>query len=383
MTLIIGLKYKDGALLASDKRMMIGDLKRDTENKVRLITPYVGVAMAGYDGIDDDIMREVKDTLGSRREPADFSEIYQLISDTMLKWYDLNHRKLDEDMGLNYIVTGSERIRRILFPRGFSEESRTYTTMGSGGDYGEYILSKSYKGDLTEEEAKKLAIYAIVETSKMTSTVGEEPSLFLFRLNEKAIEVTEKEIRSIKRSLISKSIFAEGNDQLAIEIVQMRETVNNLFKAKFRFHVFSLSERASLDLARPCLDEESFVTKISSLGLLADSLRGPDLKKGLNSKTDTESKYSISLLEEFLQEKFPNRGEEIKPIIDNLKVIRSLRSRHYPTHNTQPDFIELVYKLTGSYPPSWSDLWIIALEKYKEVLTRLKMLLEKTTRTSD
>lgn len=376
MTLAIGIKFKGGTLLASDRRVTMGDLKKDTENKIRLITPYVGLVNSGLEGIDSDIMRDVAKQLDKRKGVIDFAEVCDLISDSMLSWWELNEKKVDEEDRVSYIVAGSDRIRTIFGPKGYAEDAHDYATLGSGSDYGEFIFTNSFKEDLTEKEAKKLAIYAIAETSKIVSTVGDMPSITLFRENEEAQEVSDKDILSIKRSLVSTNIFSEGNDQMVSDIVQARETINNLFQSKFRFYLFNLSERAVLDLVRPCVDEETFVAKISSLGLLSGSMRGPDIKKALSSESETDAGFSIALLNEFLKEKFPNKEESIETINDNLKIIRDLRSRHYPIHNTQPDFFPLVIKLVGNYPPNWPDLWAVAIDKYKEALYLLKDILE-------
>jgi len=75
---------------------------------------------------------------------------------------------------------------------------------------------------------------------------------------------------------------------------------------------------------------------------------------------------SINILETFLIENFPNYD---KPIIKNLRVIVTLRSKKYPIHRDDPAFIDaLNYFGFADLPPDWQELWEAILQRYLESL---------------
>lgn len=100
-----------------------------------------------------------------------------------------------------------------------------------------------------------------------------------------------------------------------------------------------------------------------------DLLNIKELKWSIPDKTG-----SINLLEEFLLEKkikFPSE------IITNLREIYILRRKGFPIHKTDSKFIEIVVKITGSYPPNWLELYSKSLDMYKDSLNKLFECLKK------
>ena len=150
-------------------------------------------------GAIDDVLKTVKAFCNSR--PVSFDDVVSYLSETNYRWYEENCRKLEKgEGGPTFIVVSSERIRRV-FEKGYSEEAYDYACEGSGRMYGEYILRNFYKEGLEENEAKELAVYTILETSKMDPTVGEDISMLIFRKGEKCKVVDKREIEGIKNKL--------------------------------------------------------------------------------------------------------------------------------------------------------------------------------------
>jgi len=237
MTLIVALKYKDGVVLASDSRVMYGPtLKRDQARKLEPLTENIGTVAAGLVGAIDDVLRVVKEFCSSR--VVTFDEVVSYLSDVNYKWYEENYKKLEEgEAGPVFIVVSPERIRRI-FEKGYSEEAYDYACEGSGRAYGEYILRNFYDKELDVEQAKDLAVYTIVETSKMDPSVGEDISLLLFPKGGKCEPVDKAEIESIKERLVPLSRkISEAQLRTVEEIVKKRESINDLWKKKFPIHI--------------------------------------------------------------------------------------------------------------------------------------------------
>lgn len=234
MTLIVALKYESGAILASDSRVMYGPIKRDQARKLEPLTENIGAAAAGLLGAIDDVLKVVKDFCQSH--PIPFDDVISCLSDTNFEWYKRNKEKLEEgEEGPTFIIVSPERIRRV-FGSGYSEEAYDYACEGSGRAYGEYILRNSYKEGLKEDEAKELAVYTILETSKMDPSVGEDISMLVFPKGNKCKIISKQELESIKERLTLPSRkFSEMQIKNIESIVRLREEINNLWKRFFNF----------------------------------------------------------------------------------------------------------------------------------------------------
>ncbi|MEM3905954.1 MAG: hypothetical protein QXZ17_03660 [Nitrososphaerota archaeon] len=237
------------------------------------------------------------------------------------EWYRENIEKLeDEDKGgiPVFITVSGERIRRI-FGRGYSEEAYDYACEGSGRAYGEYILRNFYKEGLEEEEAKELAVYTILETSKMDPSVGEDILMLIFPKGVKVKAINKEEIEKIKERLapLSKKI-SEMQIKNIEGIVKAREEINNLWRKIFGFGLFRSNEYAIFQIMKPCRNEEEFTYNIEALAILIDQLNVDEMKKTV------EKEGSINILEEFLSRNikdFPSK------IISNFRDIMTLRSK--------------------------------------------------------
>jgi len=363
MTLIVALKYKDGVILASDSRVMIGPaLKRDQARKLEPLTESIGAAAAGLVGAIDDVLRRVKEFCSSR--VVTFDEVVSYLSDVNYQWYEENYRKLEEgEGGPVFIVVSPERIRRI-FEKGYSEEAYDYACEGSGRTYGEYILRNLYDKELDVEQAKELAVYTIVETSKMDPNVGEDISMLIFPKEGKCEPVDKAEIESIKERLIPLSRkISEAQIRTVEEIVKKRENINDLWKKKFGFKLFHPNEIAIFQIMKPCRNEEEFTNNIAALALLVDQLNVEEMKKVVGEKEG-----SVNILEAFLTK---NLKEFTTEIISNFRDIITLRSKKFPIHVTDTKFVEVVIRICGKYPPAWTNLWLEVLSRYKESLDKL------------
>jgi proteasome beta subunit len=368
MTLIVALKYKDGVVLASDSRVMYGPIKRDQARKLEPLTEKIAAAAAGLLGAIDDVLRAVKAFCSSRL--VTFDDVVSYLSDVNYKWYEENSPKLEEgESGPVFIIVSPERIRRI-FGKGYSEEAYDYACEGSGRAYGEYILRNFYNEELSVEEAKELAVYTIVETSKMDPAVGEDISMLILPKEGKCEPVDKVEIESIKERLIPLSRkISEMQIRTVEEIVKKRENINDLCKKKFGFKLFHPNEIAIFQIMKPCRNEEEFTHNIAALALLVDQLNVEEMKKVVGGKEG-----SVNILEAFLAK---NLKEFPTEIISNFRDIITLRSKKFPIHVTDPKFVEVVIRICGKYPPAWTTLWLEALSMYKKSIDKLLECLQK------
>jgi len=371
MTLVVALKYKDGVVLACDTRVVYGQSKRDETQKLKPLIDNIGTAASGLLGAIDDISGTVRAFCESH--PVSFDDVVSSLSNASFEWHEANFKKLgeeDEEGCPTFILASDERIRKV-FPKGYSEEAHDYACEGSGRDYGEYILRNFYEEGLEEEQAKELAIYTIVETSKMDPQVGEDLWMLIFPKKGKYKDVSKEEIENIKERLtpgFKKTL--EMQISTIESIVRTRMAINDISKRNFGFRLLNPDEIAAFQMAKPCKKEEEFTHNIASLALLTDQINIEEIKKMLNTKETG----SINLLQEFLNQYVKDSPSEV---ISNLRDIVTLRSKKYPIHPTDPKLVDTILRLVNRYPPIWTDLWMKALTMYKESMDKLLECLQK------
>ena len=378
MTLIAAIKYAKGSMLATDTRVMIGTLKRDRAIKLEPLTGNIGIASTGLVGATDDILDTVK-AFCKPIASVSFDDLVSRLSDAALEWDKKNSEKLSEDEeeeGLySFIAVSPERKRQIM-RKGYSEESHNYECDGSGKPYAEYLLGKLYRDNLDEKEAEELLIHTIIETSRIDPSVSEDIRLLVFPKDMECKTIDEGEIQEIKTRLvpISRSTIEEQAKRVE-RIVNLRNGINDLCKAKFGFRIFNANEKAVFQIMKPCRTEEEFTSNIAALALLIDQINVEELKKYAG-----EQGGSINLLQEFLVKSVEDSCSEL---ISNFRDIMTLRSKKFPIHTTDIKFVEVVIKITGIYPPNWSDLYLRTLNSHEDNMKKLEDCLSKAKKLNN
>jgi len=159
-------------------------------------------------------------------------------------------------------------------------------------------------------------------------------------------------------------------EKICDQIVETRRVINILFESKFHTKLFRDYEKAILDIRKLCTNEDEFNNKIQALTILINEIETEKIKELIINK-DNLASGSINILERFLEEKIPGYNKEIVTIFRNIVT---LRSKKYPTHPDQPEFIKAQkYFGIDSYPPNWGELWQKVLRKYLEALNKLKV----------
>lgn len=147
-------------------------------------------------------------------------------------------------------------------------------------------------------------------------------------------------------------------------IVQVRRQINLIFNTKFKTKLLRENEQAIEDIKKSCENEDDFNNRIQVLSTLIDEME----TKSLEDHIDYEGTGSVNILKEFLDEKFPDYDEKI---INNFRNIIKLRSKKYPVHKDDPEFIGALKYFGLTYPPHWRELGEKVLEKYYESLELL------------
>jgi len=370
MTLIIAIKFQKGVVMACDSRATYEgiSLMRNEERKFTCLGNEIAIVGAGMAGFERKISEDLRAWFTSTHLPTlrdTISKCEDLVWETYQRYKERFEK--EEEGFPTFVLIGHDKIFRI-FENGYAEEEEKYTCEGSGLPYGEYILKQRFKDDMTEEEAKELATYVIVQTSRIDPNVGGKVNLVVAKKRQ-ILEVKADEVTRIMTDIRAFDTMSEKRTpEIIEEIVEKRRWVNAKFKEKFGFELFEQNEYAIAGIQKPCETEAEFTNGITTLALLIDGVNVSALDKIVSE----HQPGSINALETFLSEKY---SKFKKRIITNLREIMTLRSKKMPIHEDDPKLIQVLLRWEYKIPPNWSSLWMKALQKYQESITELGQLL--------
>ncbi|MGC9193578.1 MAG: hypothetical protein ACP5FQ_06740 [Thermoplasmata archaeon] len=242
MTVIIGIKCKDGVIMASDSQTEFergSPVKRINAFKMQILGDKIAIGGAGMMALIDKTVSKINDYynsivskgyngLSSLIEGTDENaQGAEYIVSTIHKTYNVERpnyiyggSRPDEvfdfylmlgGMSLNSETGGSKPDLYILYENGIAEPEQDYATIGSGAPYAEYLLSKYYSNSIELDGAIKLAIFVISEVQKMDPNVGGKIKVIRIddqkakrideaEINQKYLEI-EKKIEQIDENL--------------------------------------------------------------------------------------------------------------------------------------------------------------------------------------
>lgn len=128
--------------------------------------------------------------------------------------------------------------------------------------------------------------------------------------------------------------------------------------------MFKESEQAIIDMGLQCENEDDFNNRIQALSTLIDRIETNEIKKHMGCM----KKGSVNIIEEILKKEVPNYDRMIVIILRN---IIKLRSKKFPIHSDDPEFIEALGYFDFTYPPDWKRLWEKVLSEYYKSLELL------------
>jgi proteasome alpha subunit len=160
----LGLKYKDGVLLMSEKRPRSKLMEQNAMEKIQLIDDYVGCVTSGL-GADARVLidfarivtQQEKVTYGSL---VNVENLVKKVADQMQQYTQYGGVR---PYGVSIIFAGVDQVGPRLFdsdPSGVINEYKA-TAIGSGRDQVLTFFEKEYREDLDEKGAIKLGFNAL------------------------------------------------------------------------------------------------------------------------------------------------------------------------------------------------------------------------------
>ncbi len=169
-TTTVGIIYKDGVLLAADKRATAGHLIANKHiEKVIQIDDNIAVTTAGSVSDLQLLVRYIKSHLRlkelSLKRKLTPKEVANLLSVAVYS----NIRKFSPIIGVTHFLVGGYNGRPYLYdiyPDGSIVEVNDFVASGSGTELVYGLIEAEYKPNLSLEEAKELAKKAINSSLK-------------------------------------------------------------------------------------------------------------------------------------------------------------------------------------------------------------------------
>jgi proteasome beta subunit len=165
-TTTVGIKCKDGLILAADKRATAGNLIADKKTKkVYLINKFMAMTVAGSVSDIQLLAKLVKAELKLKDyrvgRPSNVKEAANLLSGMVYN----NIRKMSMMPGISHFLFGGYDKQGFslydIFPDGSLTEIDDFVASGSGSVFAYGVLETLYEEDMSSEDAIKLAIKAV------------------------------------------------------------------------------------------------------------------------------------------------------------------------------------------------------------------------------
>lgn len=189
----IGIRAKDGVVLATDKRMAYGSfIMSRNAKKVYLLNERAGISLTGLYADVSGLIRIMN---------AEIS-YYEVTNETSMSLYAIS--KLFSNILYSYkmfpflieaLIGGIDRDGKpklyTLDTLGSITEDK-YMAVGSGGTTALGVLESMYNENLSIEEAEKIAINALKTTMERDSSSGDGIDMLIIRSDGKSQEKTYK-----------------------------------------------------------------------------------------------------------------------------------------------------------------------------------------------
>ncbi len=189
----LGIRAKDGVVLATDKRMSYGSfIMSRNAKKVYLLNDRAGIALTGLYADVSGLVRIMN---------AEIS-YYETTNETTMSLYAIS--KLFSNILYSYkmlpflieaLIGGLDRDGKpkiyTLDSLGSVTEDK-YMALGSGGTTALGVLESLYNDNLTIDDAEKIAITALKTTMERDSSSGDGIDLLIIKSEGKPVEKSYK-----------------------------------------------------------------------------------------------------------------------------------------------------------------------------------------------
>src|SRR3989338_2452332 len=201
-TTTVGIKCKDGVVLAADKRATAGHMIVDKRaEKVHILSDDFAVTIAGTVSDAQLLIKLVKAELKLKEVRTGKKTSAKEAANLLRGLLYSNIRRMSMLPGIAHFLLGGKDTEGThlydLFPDGSVTKIKDYVSSGSGSVFAYGVLETQYKTDLSIVDGVKLAVKAINTALQRDSASGNGVDV---------IAVTEKEIKRVMQKEIEVSL---------------------------------------------------------------------------------------------------------------------------------------------------------------------------------
>lgn len=176
-TTTVGMKCKDGIVLAADKRATMGNfIAAKKVDKIFQIDDLIGITIAGMVSDAQLLVKLIKAELKLKKVRTDTKILVKEAVNLLASFSYANIRKMSMVPGIvGFLVAGKDQngfhLYNIDVAGGITEEDE-YTSDGSGSVFAYGVFETLYKKDMSIDDTIKLAIKAINAALQRDSASG-------------------------------------------------------------------------------------------------------------------------------------------------------------------------------------------------------------------
>lgn len=205
MTLIMGIRCKDGVVIGSDRKTIRGgELSYDNKIFEFDVGGKILFAAEGLTGIRDDFFLLLTDAIKRRRGVDTLYELKVGVEGIISELTSTYTERIGQEKPIGVLMAGLEYISKgksILYyvhPEGYGEKI-SFRCSGHGGEYA-YSIAKFLCGPeisrnlLSDEIAKRMAFTIYWVSEKIDTTVGGFPQINIIRDDNPETEPIKEEM---------------------------------------------------------------------------------------------------------------------------------------------------------------------------------------------
>ncbi len=205
MTLIIGLKSKDGIIITSDSKASAEITSNDTVQKVFKLSNHSAVGIAGDGGLAMYFLDQIKNGLNYGTGILDLAE--QMRIKGKEKFNDFfEHLTPDKRPSLSLLLAGytNEHPQKAEIYTLNSRDNFVPRKAVTGFEcigipyIADYLLNRLYEVDIAEASAEEMGVLCIQETSSQDSSVGGPTKVYTFSATKNFQELSSEEVDKLR-----------------------------------------------------------------------------------------------------------------------------------------------------------------------------------------
>ena len=204
MTLVIGLKTKDGVVIASDSRASSEITSNDNVQKIFKLGDHSAIGISGDGRLAMYFLDQIKPNLNHGTGISDLAEQVRKIGKEKFNDF-FEHLTPDKRPQLSLLLIGYTLDHKAEMYTLCSTDNFVPRKGVTGFEcmgipyFAEYLLNRLYEPDIKTEYGAEMCVLCLQETSSQHRGVGGEPHVATFSETKSFQEISSSEIEKMKK----------------------------------------------------------------------------------------------------------------------------------------------------------------------------------------